>query len=79
MIQEKLKHLKNTVNWRTTQLKYKADLIDYYIKYHDLKKALQTIEEIHQKLNILQTVTNNLIEKLHQQLETRRKQICQQP
>ncbi|MEM2696242.1 MAG: hypothetical protein QXU09_04830 [Thermoproteota archaeon] len=79
MLQEKLKHLKNSVNWRTTQLKYKVDLIDYYVKYHELKKALKTIDETHQKLNIMQQVINKLIQDLHIQLEVRRKQICQQP
>lgn len=79
MLHEKLKHLKNTVSRRTTQLKYKIDLIDYFVKYGELKKALKVIDETHEKINTMQKVINKLIEDLHTQLEIKRKHICRQP
>jgi len=78
MLMEKVKHIRNTANWRTTQLKNLVELIDYHVKYHNLEKALKTIEKTHDKLNKMQTVINKLISDMHIQLEIKRKQICQQ-
>lgn len=79
MLMEKVKHLRNTANWRTTELKNLIEQIDFHVKYHDLEKALKTIEKAHDRLNKMQAIINRLILDIHAQLEIKRSQICRQP
>ncbi|MBS7270389.1 MAG: hypothetical protein KIH10_16330 [Candidatus Freyarchaeota archaeon] len=71
---EQLKTLRNTVNWRLTQIRYKTELIDHFVKYGEYDRAYKTILEIHNKLNQLQNTVNQQIEQLHTQLNLINKQ-----